>query len=274
MSAPIQLHAFRAERRVKQMGVHKIDHAEGLKRIEHFRNQRLNGDYSLKFELQHKPRKGKQISYSGILWGTWNTQGPLVRVALWAENPEAAPLNFIIQGGPNPKFWKSVNGGSFVALKKEEIFEPLLPGLIYTPFDLLSPYAYWDEMDYEGVKRIKGRPAHLFLMSPPEALMQANPELGPVRMALDADFNAIIQADWLTPQGDKARAFKILNIKKTQGEWILKTVDLVDEKSHDKTRFNVTAAALGLSLNPKHYFTPKKARAQAPAIDWNAYERL
>lgn len=266
--------AFHGAHRLEHMGVRKIDQEEGWKRIEDFRNQRLKGDYSFKFELRHMPRKGKKQSYSGILWGTWNQQGPLMRVALWPENPQEEPLRLIVQGGEHPQFWKSIEGAPFEALTGKAIFEPLLPGLMYTPFDLLNPYAYWEDMHYEGSKRIKGRPAHLFLMSPPAELTQINPELGPVRMALDAHFNAILQADWLSTEGVETRTLKILNLKKTQGEWIIKTIDLVDEASHDKTRFNVKAAALGLKLDPREYFTPKKTPVQAPAIDWNAYERI
>lgn len=276
--SPIELVAVRhsGDGSVANKSVRKIDLDEGRKRIEHFRDQRLAGDFSLKFELKHMPRRESPVTYEGIMWGTWNEIGPVFRVQIWpkATGPQGM-ATYIIQSGPNPRVWlKETGSESIQELDTSEMLEPIFRGLLYSPYDLVMPFAYWQDFDYEGTDRVKGRPAYIFLMQPPSSMLKEFPDMGPVRIVLDANFNALLKAEWLDKNKSKKRSFKMLNFKKVSDQWIVKTVDLVDYKTHDKTRFEVTQAALNLNLSPQSYFEPESLNTLPNPIGDGFYDSL
>lgn len=255
--------------------VRKIDLQEGKARIEHFRNQRLEGDFSLKFELRHIPRRQDPIIYQGVMWGSWNEAGPIFRVQVWPQNiGHRGLVEYIIQSGPHPRVWRKDKDHSISELDKQAMLEPMFEGVLYGPYDLVMPFAYWEDFEYEGSGRVKGRPAYTFLMKPPEALLKEMPSLGPVRIVLDGHFNALLKAEWLDANKTRQRLFKMLNFKKVADQWIVKTIDLVDYKTRDKTRFDVVEAALNLQLNVQNYFTAQSLNAMPPPVTEGFYDPL
>jgi hypothetical protein len=59
-----------------------------------------------------------------------------------------------------------------------------------------------------------------------------------------------MQAERLDANGRVLTTFSLGELKKVAEQWTLKSIDLRNENTRDKTRFSVTAAALGLEFAP------------------------
>ncbi|WOO43375.1 outer membrane lipoprotein-sorting protein [Rubellicoccus peritrichatus] len=241
--------------------VDQIDQEEGAKLIEKFRLQRLRGDYVFHFDLENIPRRGKKSIYEGIIWGTWNDKGPLSRAIIWSPGKPNEPLMQIIaQGGAKPEVWLWEPGKDVRALEPKEFFEPLLPNNHYSAFDLLMPFVFWDKYQYEGSKRVKGRPAHQFVMWPSDSIREARPDLGAAFIALDANYNALVKAELLDESGDEIQTIEVQSFKEVDDQYIIKQIDLLEEVTRDKSRFIVRGAAVNQKLDPKT-FDPKQIKS-------------
>ena len=45
---------------------------------------------------------------------------------------------------------RTARDGEFDELTGDALREPILPGIVYTPFDLQMPFLYWEDYNYEG----------------------------------------------------------------------------------------------------------------------------
>lgn len=251
-----------------------ISKEEGASRINTFRQFHYSGDFSFQFALVHLPARGQEKNYRGVLWGSWNENGHVYRVNLWPDSKNAEPMRLLAQSGTKSKIWIQENGGQIRELTESEMFKPLWEPLIFTPFDLqLYNFLYWKEYEYNGPDRVKGRRAQMFTMYPPQSIKAANPELESVKMAMDEDFNVLLKADFLGNNDQPIRSFQIQNVQKVQDHWIPKRLDIVDEKSKNKNRLSITAAAMGLKLNPS-YFNPANLVSESPNVPETRYSRL
>ena len=236
----------------------QADQAEGRRALEEFRAAGIPGTYWLEFTLRVLPRKGAERTVRGQIWGTRNGQGPLTRLSL--ANPEGAQ-SWLIQSGPQPASWgQGANQTAPRALTAAESLAPI-SGTDLTLFDLQMPFLYWEDFAYEGIAKIRSRPAYSFLLYPPADLAAARPDLGAVRVALDTQFHALVQAEFLDPKGELIKSISVLDLKKVgepkEGEqWLVKSIDLRNRTTKDKTRIEFTAAALNLAL-PDLIFTPE-----------------
>lgn len=236
-----------------------VNEEQGRRIIEHFRSQRLAGDFLFHFELVQIPRRGKDIPFEGFMWGTWTAEGPLTRVAVWEPGRRAETMRqFIILSGRNPRAWLTLPDGSVAELDQSQMIEPLLPQLLYTPFDLAMPFVYWDAT-YIGPDRVRGRRAQVFLMHAPQDVREARPDWDQVQIALDDEFHALLRAQIVDAAHKAQRSFSIRSFKEVGGQYIIRGVDLVDEASRDRTRFEVKGAAVGLQL-PPDIFQPASLR--------------
>ncbi len=223
------------------------DQAVGREVIESFRQQGIAGDYYLEFELRVIPRHGSEKVLSGRLWGSRNAAGPVSRVSV-RPAPAAAnsgELRLLIQSGPKPELWRWTEGSGATVTQPgvEALFEPVA-GTDLTPFDLQMPFLYWNDFVYEGLARMHGRPAHQFLFYPPADVAQRNPTLRGVRAYLDTQYTALVQVEMIGDDNQSLKSLSVLDLKKIGDQWIVKSVDLRDEATRNKTRFAVTAAAL------------------------------
>jgi len=254
-----------------------IDPAEGTARLAAFRQARLQGDFCLRFELVHIPRRGDESTYDGVAWGTWNAQGPLTRFQLRPaaanagdepdpEKRDATTWEWLVQNGPDPKIWVLAPGAKVASeLPPGSWHAPLFPGLVYTPFDLLMPFIFWTKFEYDGPERVGGRVADAYVMLPPDGA-----EAGPVRVALNREFNALVRAEQLDAARQPGRELDVLSFQNVQGQWLPKSLDLLNVAGRDKDRFAVTAAALNLQLAPA-LFDPGQLAAPAklpPSTAW------
>lgn len=234
--------------------VREIDQQTGDEVMEIFRNQRLHGDYVFRFDLVYLPRRGEAKTFEGMMWGTWMDGGPRTRVAIWDEhNPGEVQLQLLVQGGNQPVVWRSVQGQPPVKLDAADWEQPILPPMSYAPFDLLMPFIFWEDYRYEGSERLRGRPAHRFRIYAAERAEAG--EVDSVELSLDARFNALLRAEMLDRNGELMRSLRVQSYRLVDEQYIVKTLDLMDEQSRDRTRFQIWRAAVGLEL-PKAVFDP------------------
>lgn len=254
--------------------VREIDQAEGQRLIEAFRRQRLIGDYIFDFELEHRPFRGKEKTYQGTLWGSWNAEGPINRLVLYPDLQRTSfQLGLLTQGGRTPELWQVEAGGESQKLALAKMTQPLIDGFLFTPFDVVMPFVHWPESVYEGSKRVRGHPAHLFQMTPPESFKKDHPEVAHVRIVLHARYNALMNVDVLDASGKVIRSMKMGSFKKVNEQYIIKTIDLKDKVTGDVTRFRVRAAAVGLRL-PIGLFDAEDFAAGIPQTPEYRMQRL
>ena len=251
----------------------KADQAEGAKILHDFRSAGIAGTYWLSFELRVMPRKGEERTISGQLLGTRNEFGPISRLTLPGSGGLATEQHWLIQSGPHPaaSAWSGATGVT-AALTAADAFQPVA-GTDLTLFDLQMPFLYWPEFVYEGVAKVRGRPAHSFVLYPPADLTTARPELTGVRVLLDTQFQALVQAELLGAKGATEKTITILDLKKLGEQWMVKSIDLRNSLTRDKTRFTVNAAALNLALPPET-FTPGALAAEPPGLAGIKIERF
>ena len=236
----------------------KPDQEEGRRIIAAFRQMGLAaGDFYLEFDLHVLPRRGPERVQHGQIWGSRNDQGAVSRVVLKDET--GGERRLLVQNGPQPAIWSWQTGAATAQrLGLAEQFLPLAETDL-TPFDLQMPFLFWNDFTFEGVARLRGRPAHRFLFLPPPDVAAAHPALTGVRVSLDTQFHALVDTELIGEGGRVLKSVSLLEVKKVQeqseskkgqDQWIVKTIDLRDETTRNKTRFAVTGAALGLNLAP------------------------
>lgn len=237
----------------------RIDAEEGARRLADFRRQRLDGDYCFEFELKFKPHDSlRPTRYRGIMWGSWNEIGPVTRFRVFEEPTRALEtegdpgfVELIIQNGAQAGAWlRQSNTEKFIAIKDEYLFKPIVPGLLFSPFDLQMPFVYWDDFVYEGPTLAgASRVAQQFLMLPPEDSPSVKRGIAGVRVGLDEDYNALLRIEVVGTSGDVVSRFAVRSFKKVQDQYIVKRITLTDYPLKDSADFEVEAAAVGLSLD-------------------------
>lgn len=240
---------------VVKPGMERINEEEGARRLEAFRRQRLEGDYVFEFQLEHKPRRARTVRYDGIMWGTWNDKGALTRLKVLSgeagDNTSSTLVELIIQNGSEPSAWIRRDATEeFKPVQGEALFEPLLPGLVYSVFDLQMPFIYWDEFIYEGPSLVgASRVAQRFLMIPPEDSESARQGIKGVRILLDNTYNAILRIEVIDNDESVKSEFSVESLKKIEGQYIVKKITIEESSSKDRTTFRVMDADVGIRLD-------------------------
>lgn len=136
------------------------DAAEIARILVQFRQTGIAGDYFLDFELRSLPRRGEEKSFQGKMWGSRNTEGSITRVAL--KGSDALEQRLLVQNGGRAVVWRLVDQ-RVAELDVAKLFEPVVPGVNLTAFDLQMPFLYWPGVTLEKIARMRGRPAHVFI---------------------------------------------------------------------------------------------------------------
>ena len=257
----------------------RLDEAEASKMVQLFRAQRPEENFCFQFQLEHKPRRGRTVRYEGILFGSRNRYGPVSRVKLFREKIGEAspiglsPIEIIVQNGLAPKVWvRRLAQEDFVLIEDGTLFEPIFEGVLYTPFDLQMPFTFWSDYIYEGPSRVLSRIGQNFRMLPPEGSLAESNDVTAVRVAIDDTYYALLRAEVLEAK-DKVRSrFTVRGIKKVQGHYIVKEVELKNMTTKDATSFKVKAARVGLPLDGA-IFNPE-ASVELPEIPAKSFEIL
>ena len=256
-----------------------VDQEKGKEVLATFRGQRLHGDFVFLFEMTSLPRRrgaGEKISYRGRLWGRWQEGRLLSRFLIRQQIPAGyekmasaidtdAYTAFLMRSGDNTRIWKYASPGAewISELQGAEIFEPLLPGLELSAFDLQMAFIFWPEYRYEGVSAAH-RTVHRFLMQPPADLQGKPANLKQVRFFIESRFRALTKVEMLNAQNEPFKTLRVRKFKKVDGRYIVKEVDFFDERTRRKTRFSVVNAVFNPKL-PTDFFTPE-ALSDLPVI--------
>ena len=260
---PAQHKGYRPQPDYVQLG--EPDQAEGRRIVADFRKAGFAiGDYYMEFVLRVMPRRGAESLVRGRMWGTRNSQGSLTRVALLGEGGTERRL--LVQNGPDPAIWFWETGA--VAPRRlgvAEQFSPLLPTDL-TPFDLQMPFLFWSDFTYEGMAKLRGRPAHRFLFLPPAGLSAEYAGLAGARVSIDTQYRALVETELIGDRGQTLKSVSLMELKKVQEQWLVKTIDLRNETTHDKTRLSVTGAALEMTWE-RSIFEPGDLSSEARIPD-------
>jgi hypothetical protein len=234
----------------------KADQAEGARILSEFRQAGIAGDYWLTFELRVLPRKGPERTVNGTIRGTRGAGGPVSRLEVGNER-------WLIESGPQTAAWKLDADNRPTQLAPTETGQALA-GTGVTVFDLQMPFLYWTVFTYEGEAKVRGRPTHSFILYPPAGTPPL-PGLTGVRVLIDTQFQAMVQAELLGAKNVVEKTISLLDLKKVGEQWIVKSIDVRDPRSRDKTRLTITGAALDLNW-PAGTFEPAGLAAEPPPV--------
>lgn len=235
------------------------DQAEGRAILESFRRSDQGGDCHLEFVLRVMPRRGEERRVAGRLWQRAGSGGTARRVELRDGGAPDSPvsLRLLLRGGDDPGLWRWRPGSAAAErLEGAAMFEPLA-GTEVTAFDLQMPFLEWRESAYEGLKKVRGRPTHAFLLYPPEDVARARPDLQAVRIFLDAQFQALVQVEHLGEGARALRSVHVNDLKRLGERWMVKSLDVRDDATRNKTRLQMVGAALDAEF-AEALFTPEE----------------
>lgn len=257
-----------------QTDFRRLEPAEAAAVLEEFRAFRMSGDACMKFTITHLLRKSdEEKHFAGTLFVTWENSAPVLRIEIRSLADSAAPAKkFLLRGGNAPELWKLDDKNRPVRLD-ELSTRPFFENLIFTPFDLQTPFVYWSDAEYERTKRFRGRPVHFFKMTPPESFRAAHPEVSFVRIGFDRVYNALVSAEVFGADGKLQKTFSLSGVQKVQEQYTIRELELRDDATRDKDEFVVRAAAMNLKL-PRAAFTPEGLAEPAPAVPASRFSRL
>lgn len=220
------------------------DQEEGRRILAQFRALSEAGEGFFTFDFRILPRRGEERRVQGLLWRGTDGTAPATRIVLQPE-AVATEQRWLVRGGRQAGLWtwRAAEPDRVDPLPEPALFEPLA-GTDVTAFDLQMPFLYWDDHVFEGVMRVRGRTTRVFLLYPPDGFAERNPGLTAVRVYLDLEYGAMVQAEQLDANGRPAKGMTVIDLKKIGDRWIVKSIDLRNERTRDKTRFVVTGAAV------------------------------
>ena len=250
--------------------------------LQSLRNQRIDGDYCLKFQIIHKPRRGSSQYYNGALYGSFSENRSMIRVLIETtgllDNELSAhteiQAEMIIHGGVSPSAWFRRNqNDSFLLMQSTETFDPLVPNILFRTFDLQMPYVHWQNYMYVGPDRIgRAGGVQVFNMYPPPESPAALAGVGFVRIALDNSYSALRRASIILIGEVVESVLETRSFAKVQNQWILSEVALSDPMTKDCTSFKVISVALGITLDSS-IFNPV-SKIKLPNLESNYFEDL
>lgn len=241
--------------------------------LDGFRAYRMAGDFVMKFNITHYLRKSDDTEvYTGAMFGTWDANGPILRIEIARAGNPATKKSFLLRGGKSPELW-TLNPEKQVVRVDNSSTEPFFENLIFTPFDLQTPFIYWENAKYERTKRFRGRPVHFFRMYPPESFRTVNPEIAVVRIGFDRVYNALVSAEVIGNDKESKKTFSLSRVKKVSEQYTIRELELRDDVTRDKDEFVVYAAAMGVRL-PRGMFAPGALTAPPSMPPDSAFERL
>ena len=250
--------------------------------LQSLRTQRIDGDYCLKFQLIHKPRRANSQYYDGTLYGSFSDKSPMIRFLLEttgqidsaSEASKEVIAEMIIHGGFRPSAWsRKKQSSSFLLMQGIETLNPIVPNILFRTFDLQMPYVYWENYLYVGPDRIgRAGGVQIFNMYPPTESPAVLAGVESVRIALDNSYSALRRASIIMIGETVDSILETRSFSKVQNQWILREVALSNPTTKDCTSFKVCSVALGITLDSS-IFNPAST-IQLPNFESNYFEDL
>lgn len=257
-----------------QTDFRRLSDAEAADVLAGFRAARMAGGFCMKFNIAHRPRRSDDVEFcTGTLYGTWDDAGPLFRVEIARAAAPAEKKSFILRGGKNPELWTLGDGGNAPVRIDGNVTAPFFDGFIFTPFDLQTPFIYWENARYERTRRFRGRPVHFFKMTPPENFSAGTHDVGFVRIGFDRVYDALVSAEIFDAAGTPKKTLSLSRVQKVQGQYTIREIELRDERTRDKDEFVVFAAAMNLYFPPS-VFSPAALASPPPSVPETCFTRL
>lgn len=230
---------------------------EAAKVLADFRNYRVRGDRRMRFVITHVDRRSDdETRYTGELCATWGAAGMVTRLDIRPEGkPTSATRAFLIVNGAAPALYE-IGPDAAPRRADADALKPLLPGLVFTPYDLQLPFVHWSDNQYRETERFRTRPTDFFRMTPPADFKKAHPQIGAVNLGFDRAYHALMRAETLDGENRPLRDLRAEAFGKIKGQWIIREMKLRDEKTRDSDTLEVVSAALGLDL-PAETFSPE-----------------
>ncbi|MCC5840363.1 MAG: outer membrane lipoprotein-sorting protein [Opitutales bacterium] len=244
----------------------RLNPTEGEQFLEAFRRSGIPEPFAFRFNIQHLPRRGAGFQQSGEMWGVWDGHAQVSRLRLEGAREAANDQHWLLASNGEPRVWKrdAAPGREIDLASGEALQRPFIEDTFFSAFDLLMPFRHWEDVIYEGVTRIRGRPVHRFLFYPPPEDPRYS-GIGGVRASIDGDFNAILESEVLDEDGRTLRTMRVSRFRRVDDQWIVRQVDVTDERSRDRTRFEVVAAVVGLDWMPE-VFDPQRLNEPLPTL--------
>lgn len=253
---------FRPPPQYKQWG--EPDQAKGLTILETFRSKAVPAPYFLEFTLRTYGKGRPDLRLEGRMYGGLNQNGPVSLLEVDDDTGPVEPIRYLIQNGPIPVVWRTGTESSEPQILLGEALSDPLYRTDVTPFDLQLPYLFWRDFVYEGLTRFRGRPTDVFILYPPDDERDLYPGISGVRLYLDSQFDAMMQAEILDEKMAVVKQINLLEIRKIDGAWMAKTID-VKMPDGTKTRFRIAAARMNCSWD-QSLFEPASLTGELPVI--------
>lgn len=238
----------------------EVSQSDGLEILNTFRRLGLAGDFRLNFQLRIMPRKEKTRVVSGLLLGTQASSGPLSRIDIALQPADVTDLGklvpaevqrLLLQNGIFANVVELISsqpdGTEPQLVGSARYFDPIA-GSDFTVFDLLMPFTFWQDFQYEGRTVTRSRPTHVFSLFPPKDDAGLKSRISRVRIFLDEEFNALNRVEIFDAEENLEKTISVVAFKIVDGQGVLSQVDVRNELTRDKTRFRVVDAAIGVEL--------------------------
>ena len=219
---------------------------DAAQRWAQFSQSRPMADYCMKFTLTHIPRKAVEVVFNGEIFGAQIGVNSYMRIRIWKADEVNNAVDYILLDSPvSCKVWRA-EADKFIEVPKKDWSKPMCKGLIYSPFDFLTPFKSW-KSSYDGAGRI-GQAVHYFILTPEKNADNRVSDISKVRVALTREFNSPAQIETFDASGELAKTMSLGSVRKVDGLWIMLEADMRDDISRDKDKLRFTAAKLRANI--------------------------
>lgn len=209
----------------------------------------------ISFDFIHRMEGSMQTTKTrGVLFIATVKQKIFKRLFLVDEDGTVL-VDYIFHENQVNKVWKRLGSQStFTLLDEGEMFSQLFDGILFRPVDVLMPYIYWEQYQYEGPQAYGIRSVvqnYLFSAdNEPGFLSQG---ISSVRLSIDSKYNSVRKIEYLNDK-EVINQLDISGVKKLDKLWIISR--LVFKEKNQKTIFRVKEASIFSEDNFLLFFDP------------------